>query len=563
MAGNFVFLRSDWPELFGEAHRAERLARTDPRVACFYARRTLELTARWLYQADRTLRTPYKDDLNARLHEPTFKSLTGPVLLAKMNVIRNLGNEAVHGRRVVPERDAVAAVRELFHVACWLGWTYSRSVASRPAANLRFDEALLPQRQPSSPPTQSRAELKQLADKLAASDAVLVDERERSSALQDEIDALRAEIVKAKAINQSRPDLHDYDEQHTRDRYVDLLLHEAGWPLDKERDREFEVAGMPTPSGKGYVDYVLWNSDGRPLAVVEAKRARRSPREGQQQAKLYADRLEAVYGQRPLIYYTNGFEHWYWDDLRNPPRQVEGFHARDELRLAIRRRTIRQSLADATIKPEIVERHYQHRAIRRIAEAFELHNQRKALIVMATGAGKTRTVIALVDLLQRCNWVKRVLFLADRNALVVQAVNAFKQHLPSSSPVNLVTERDGIGRVYASTYPTMMNLIDSARTSEGRRFGIGHFDLIVIDEAHRSVYQKYRAIFSYFDAMLVGLTATPRDEVDRDTYGLFDLEPGVPTDWYSLEEAVEGGYLVPYRAVSVPLLSRRHPVRRS
>ncbi|MGH3938934.1 MAG: DEAD/DEAH box helicase family protein, partial [Pseudonocardiaceae bacterium] len=318
---------------------------------------------------------------------------------------------------------------------------------------------------------------------------------------------------------------------------------------------------MPSSSGKGYADYVLWGDDGLPLAVVEAKRAQRSPQDGQQQAKLYADRLEATYGQRPLIYYTNGFEHWFRDDLRYPPRRVEGFHTKDELQLAIQRRTTLRSLSETAIKSEIVERPYQQRAIRRIAEACERDNQRKALLVMATGAGKTRTVIALVDLLQRCNWVKRVLFLADRTALVNQAVNAFKQHLPSSSPVNLVTERAGEGRVYVSTYPTMMNLIDSARGSGGRRFGVGHFDLIVIDEAHRSVYQKYRAIFSYFDALLVGLTATPRDEVDRDTYGLFDLEPGVPTDSYSLEEATNDGYLVPYRPISVPLKFPQQGIR--
>src|SRR5207253_8133003 len=202
------------------------------------------------------------------------------------------------------------------------------------------------------------------------------------------------------------------------------------------------------------------------------------------------------------------------------------------------RRRTRKTIADATIDGAIVERHYQNRAIRRVAESFERDRERKALVVMATGAGKTRTVIALCELLMRCNWVKRVLFLADRVALVNQAVNAFKAHLPDSSPVNLVTERDGEGRVFVSTYPTMMGLIDETRDGQ-RRFGAGHFDLVVVDEAHRSVYQKYRAIFSYFDALLVGLTATPKDEIDINTYGLFDLERGVPTDVYSLEEAVK------------------------
>jgi type I restriction enzyme R subunit len=199
------------------------------------------------------------------------------------------------------------------------------------------------------------------------------------------------------------------------------------------------------------------------------------------------------------------------------------------------------------------------RAIRRVAEAFERDHDRKALLVMATGAGKTRTVIALCDLLMRCNWAKRVLFLADRVALVNQAVNAFKRHLPDASPVNLVTEKDAEGRVFVSTYPTIMGLIDE--TADGqRRFGVGHFDLVIIDEAHRSVFQKYRAIFDYFDSLLVGLTATPKNEVDRNTYGLFDLENGIPTDAYSLDEAVRDGFLVPPKAVSVPLKFQREGI---
>jgi len=239
---------------------------------------------------------------------------------------------------------------------------------------------------------------------------------------------------------------------------------------------------------------------------------------------------------------------------------VQGFYKKPELELAIQRRSTRKPLAAGEINPAIVERYYQTRGIRRIAEAFERDHDRKALVVMATGAGKTRTVIALADLLMRCNWVKRVLFLADRVALVNQAVNAFKHFLPDASPVNLVTEKDAEGRVFVSTYPTMMGLIDDTRDGQ-RRFGVGHFDLVIIDEAHRSVFQKYRAIFDYFDSLLVGLTATPKDEVDRNTYSLFDLENGVPTDAYGLDEAVRDGFLVPPKAVSVPLKFQREGIK--
>lgn len=552
---NFAFLQTDWPEVFAEARQAERLTLVDPRTSCFYSRRTLERLVGWLHDADRTLRPPYRDDLNARLHEPTFTNLVGQPLLAKMNLIRKQGNLAVHGKRQVSDRQSLAVLRELFQVTVWLGRHYARTRESLPAAGVRLDVALLPQ--PGAVPTlprKTQAELRDLAQQLAAKDAELAEERRKSAYLDAQIAQLRDEIAAAKAAHAARPDTHDYDEQHTRDAYIDMLLAEAGWPLDGPDDREYPVTGLPSPSGKGRVDYVPWGDDGKPLAVVEAKRAKRDARDGQEQAKRYADCLEGMFGQRPLIYYSNGYEHYFWDDLRYPPRTIQGFHTKDELQLIVHRRSSRRSLAETAINDDIVARHYQVRAIRRIAATFEEDHQRRALVVMATGAGKTRTVVALVDLLMRCNWVKRVLFLADRIALVNQAVGAFKRHLPDSSPVNLVGERDPAvlagARVFVSTYPTMMNLIESP---DRRQFGVGFFDLVVIDEAHRSVYQKYRAIFSYFDAILVGLTATPRDEIDYDTYGLFNLEPGVPTDAYPLDDAIADGYLVPYRRFSVPL----------
>ncbi len=322
----------------------------------------------------------------------------------------------------------------------------------------------------------------------------------------------------------------------------------------------FKVSGMPNKEGVGFVDYVLWGDDGRPLGLVEAKRTRRDPRVGQHQAKFYADCLEQQFGRRPIIFYSNGYEHRIWDDANYAARRVQGFYKKSELERLIQRRTMRRRLAEASISAVIVERPYMTQAIRRVGEAFEEDNERKALLAMATGSGKTRTIIALADLLMCCNWVERVLFLADRVALVNQAVNAFKAFLSDAAPVNLMTEKNVEGRVFVSTYPTMMGLIDEAKNGE-RRFGVGHFDLVVIDEAHRSVFQKYGAILDYFDSLLIGLTAAPRDEVDRNTYRLFDLENGVPTFAYSLEEAVRDGYLVPPKAVSVPLKFQREGIR--
>jgi type I restriction enzyme R subunit len=559
----FAFLSTEFPEVLEHASKAEDLAMSDPRSACFYARLALEVAVKWLYAGDSTLRDPFETTLAARIHEPTFQKLVGPAIVAKARIIKDLGNVAVHETRQVAPDKAVTAVRELFHVAYWLTRTYARGAKLPPG--LVFSPQALPRTTnvPSSTLRQLQESARKFEDnakKLEESERQRLASETQRAALEAELAAIRAEVDSAKAANTAAADTHDYDEAATRDAFIDLLLNEAGWQLDKPQDREFPVTGMPNNTGDGFVDYVLWGDDGKPLGVVEAKRTRRDARVGQQQAKLYADCLEKQFGQRPLIFYTNGYEHWLWDDTRHPPRAVQGFLTKDELLLAIQRRTLRRSLAAEEINPAIVERFYQTRAIRRVVESFEKDHQRKALLVMATGAGKTRTVIALADLLMRANWAKRVLFLADRVALIRQGVNAFKRHLPSSSPVNLVTDKDGQGRVYVSTYPTMMSLIDE--TAEGkRRFGIGHFDLVVIDEAHRSVYRKYGAIFDYFDSLLVGLTATPKDEVDRDTYRLFDLQRGVPTDAYGLDEAVRDGYLVPPRAVSVPLRFIRQGVR--
>ncbi|WP_055477913.1 DEAD/DEAH box helicase family protein [Sphaerimonospora mesophila] len=555
--GNFEFLRPEWPDLYEEATRAERLAVADPRVSCFYARRTLELAVAWLYTADDTLRLPYRDDLAARITEPTMVRLVGPAIRTKMDLIRRQGNSAVHRRGPVPPTDAVRTVAELFHVMYWIARRYARS--QMPTVGLAFDQTLIPKPVPAEVRQKRQAEIQAMAEEFARQQAELAKQLRKNQDLDAELAELRAEIKQAKAANAAVPDAHDYNEADTRELLIDLLLKEAGWPLDKKEDREFPVTGMPK-GGTGRVDYVLWDDNGKPLGLVEAKRTSHDAGVGQHQAKLYADCLEQMFGQRPVIFYTNGYDTYLWDDRNYPPRKVQGFYTKDELRTLIHRRSSRRPLSTEPINPEIVNRNYQTLAIQRIGETFDKDGMRHALLVMATGSGKTRTVIALVDQLIRANWVKRVLFLADRQALVTQAANAFKEHLPGVPTVNLLTEKNDEGRVYVSTYPTIMNLINE--TADGvRRFGPGYFDLVVIDEAHRSVYQKYGAIFDYFDSLLVGLTATPKDEIDRNTYRLFHLEDGVPTDVYSLDEAVAQGYLVAPSAVDVPLKFQRGGIR--
>ncbi|MEV6902153.1 DEAD/DEAH box helicase family protein [Amycolatopsis sp. NPDC051372] len=561
---NFGFLQAEWPDLCGEVARAERLAVVDPRAAVFYARRSVELAVTWMFEADSSLQRPYRDDLAAMLNEPTLVRVVGPAIRTKMDLIRRQGNIAVHRRVPVPVNDAMRVLSELFHVMYWLVRTYTVHDENRPKPGLAFDPQRVPRPEPASVRVARQTELQKQAEQFAEQQAALAAERRKNQDLDAELQVLRAQIKAAKSENEARVDTHDYQEADTRAHIIDVLLAEAGWPLDQPRDREFPVTGLPesaSKTGKGKADYVLWGADGRPLAVVEAKRTTRDAQVGQHQAKLYADALETEFGQRPVIFYTNGYHTYLWDDLNYPPREVQGFYTQDELQLLVQRRAGRQSLAKLPINAEIAGRTYQTHAIRRVAERFESEAGRHALLVMATGSGKTRTVIALVDLMMRAQWAKRVLFLADRQVLVKQATNAFKQHLPGATPVNLLEDKNSQGRVYVSTYPTIMNLINDTGSEDTRRFGPGYFDLVVVDEAHRSIYQKYGAIFDYFDALLVGLTATPKDEIDRNTYRRFHLEDGVPTDVYSLEEAVADGYLVPARAVEVPLKFQRGGIK--
>jgi type I restriction enzyme, R subunit len=417
---NFRFLRTEWPDLFEEAARAERIALVDPRTSCFYARRCLEMSLIWLFDADDTLRLPYRDDLAARIAEPTLSTLVGPAIRTKMDLIRRVGNAAVHRAAPVGSDSSKQLVAELFQVMYWIARRYARNQDDLPAEGLTFDPGLIAQPPSAAVRQKKQAELKAQAEAFAQQQKELSAARRTAEDLDAEIVRLRAEIKQAKAANAVRPDTHDYKEAETRRYIIDVLLREAGWKLDQPHDREHHVIGLPTevaPSGEGKVDYVLWDGNGKPLALVEAKRTTRDETRGQHQAKLYADCLERMHGQRPIIFYTNGYKTQIWDDMFYPPREVKGFYRKDELRRLIERRAGRQQLPTAPINGEIVERSYQARAIRRVGETFE-GKQRQALIVMATGAGKTRTVIALVDQLINAGWVKRVLFLADRQALV-------------------------------------------------------------------------------------------------------------------------------------------------
>ena len=579
MPTNFNFLQSAFPAICREVQDAEKHTFTAPRYAALLCRSTLEKTIFWLYNNDDDLELPYDTKLGALLHNDSFKAILKPSMLVELDVVRLYGNNAAHGK-TVRALEALQSLKNTFRFLSWLSKYYSENNPEIAP----FDERYIPYGDDNDKNTKQIQELviaiekeREEAKKLEKKQQLLAEENEQ---LKQQLDAQKQIIAERKETRsqeftpeQAVPELTS--EQQTRLVLIDLLLKEAGWDnLRQGKELEYEVLGMPTTtntSGKGFADYVLWDDNGKPLAVIEAKSTLHDARKGKHQATLYADCLEKMTGQRPVIFYTNGFQIHLWDDQFYTDRLVQGFYTKDELQVIIRRRHERQDLRNFVVNTSIVERPYQLEAIKRVAETLNTTQNnalkgknRKALLVMATGSGKTRTAAAIVDMFTKCNWAKRILFLADRNALVTQAKNAFKEHLPNLSAINLSKEKEEIGtRVVFSTYPSILNKIDTLKNEDERFYGIGHFDVIIIDEAHRSVYQKYQAIFDYFDALLIGLTATPKKDIDKNTYSLFEIEDDVPTFSYELDRAVVEKHLVPPKAYKVPVKFPRKGIKYS
>lgn len=539
MDSNFAFLTRN-PQFNSFSYaclEAERSMAVGPATAAILTRRALELAVKWLYSSDSDLKVPYQDNLSSLVHDRTFREVIEPGLFPLILYVVKLGNMAAHSNSIISRSEVVVSLHNLHQFASWIDYCYSPD-----QLEVEFREELLPI---GVEEKKSSEELKMLYDELGAKDREL----ESMVAANKE---LRKELKRVREANQ---DTHDFkvdeiSEFKTRKQYIDVALKDAGWVFGEDCIEEYKLDGMSLGTGIGYVDYVLFGASGKPLAVVEAKRASINPEQGKHQATLYANSLERKYGQRPIIFYTNGFKTYLWDDTFYPERIISGFYAKEDLQLLVDRRMNRVPLTNIRINDDITDRYYQKEAIKSVCEHFE-QGARRGLLVMATGSGKTRVAVSIVDVLTRHGWVKNVLFLADRTALVRQAKGSFNAHLPDLSLCNLLDDKDNpASRMVFSTYPTMMNSIDETKLDDGKKlFSVGHFDLIIIDEAHRSIFNKYQAIFDYFDAMLVGLTATPKDDVDRNTYEVFEVENNVPTYAYELEEAVRDKYLVPYNTV--------------
>ena len=537
---NFDFLngRQEFSLFAASAVEAEKVFATSSAMCVIGCRKALELAVKWVYTVDNGIQAPYKDNLSALIHEYTFKKQLPPLLFGKIKGIVTFGNMAVHTGKIVPPAFAVQSLKSLFEFIQWVDYSYGSDYQVR-----TFDAQRIP-----------KTHVSLDMQKILAQESLLGEKDAEIERLRQQLAELADKYTGAKERNrQSRTiTMEDLSEFSTRKIYIDAMLLGMDWELegpDSDVSQEYEVEGMAgVPGQKGYADYVLWGRDGKPLAVVEAKKACKDPNTGRTQAKLYADCLELRFGQRPVMFTTNGFDTFFWDDKGGPQRKVSRIFSKTDLERIIERRTSRLPLESITISNAITDRYYQQAAIRSVCEEIS-RGVRKHLLVMATGTGKTRTAASLVDVLSRGHHITNVLFLADRTALVSQAKDDFKTYLPNMSLCNLCANKDDASaRIVFSTYPTIMNAIDREKSKDGGiLFSPAHFDLIVIDESHRSIFKKYRAIFEYFDAILLGLTATPKTEVARNTYEFFELENGVPTYVYDYDTAVHQDHvLVPY-----------------
>ena len=515
------------------AESAEKILSIDPAACVLNCRRAMEAAVKWMYAVDGSLVAPWDDKLVTLINTEEFRGIVDDQLIFRLDFIRRMGNNAAHGGKVITREQAVLCLQNLFVFFDFLAYCYGENYTEH-----TFNPALLAEQsaQPTPPAVDEDA-----ARKL---DALI----KENAALKEQLTQRREEQHQTYV-----PKPLEISEYKTRKLYIDAMLQDAGWVEGKNWLNEVKLPGMPNKSETGYADYVLYGDDGKALAIVEAKRSCVDPAVGRQQAKLYADIIEKQQGRRPVIFLTNGFETKI-DDGQYPERKCAAIWSKRDLEKWFNLLRMRTHLDNIVVDENIAGRYYQENAIKAVCNTFDARNRRKALLVMATGSGKTRTVIALCKVLLEHGWVKNILFLADRNSLVTQAKRSFVNLLPELSVTNLCEERDNTtAHCVFSTYQTMMNCIDAIEDAEGKLFTVGHFDLVICDEAHRSIYNKYRDIFTYFDAPLVGLTATPKDEIDKNTYALFDLGNGAPTYGYELAQAVKDGYLCDFVSVETTL----------
>lgn len=514
---------------------AEKVIQIDAESCIINCRRAMEFAIKWMYSVDKSLEMPYQDTLASLMSTEDFHDLVDDDLWKRIDLIRRIGNRAAHNGRKVTKDEAVLCLQNLYIFLDYLAYCYADDYSEK-----AFDIKLL-----------ENQNVNTVAEPIDKSMETGIDLK----TLIAENKALKEELTERREEQQQTyvPKPLDLSEYKTRKIYIDSMLKDAGWTEGKDWINEVELAGMPNKSEVGFADYVLYDDAHKPLAVIEAKRTCVDVVKGRQQAKLYADLLEKQYHRRPVVFLTNGFETRIIDN-QYPERKVAVIYSKRDLEKLFNLQTMSTSLKNIVVDKDIAGRYYQEGAIKAVCNQFDQKNRRRALLVMATGSGKTRTIIAFCKVLLHAGWIKNILFLADRNSLVTQAKRNFVNLMPDLSVTNLCEEKENYNaHCVFSTYQTMMNCIDEIKDEDGKLFTSGHFDLVVCDEAHRSIYNKYKDIFTYFDAPLVGLTATPKDEIDKNTYQIFELENGVPTYGYELAQAVKDGYLVDFMSVETTM----------
>lgn len=550
---NFDFLRDEprFAAFAGVAISAERIILIDPDVCILNCRRAMEFAIKWIYSVETSLETPYQDNLHSLLNSEDFRDYVGNDLWRRLDYIRRKGNSVAHNNRRQGFDEAMLCLENLHIFMDFISCCYVRGYEQR-----EFDRNAILNRRENAKKFRENAEnaksqLKEQEELIRQNQEEIERQKIDLKTLAEENADLKEKLSARSQVQRQRYKQHplDISEFETRKLYIDAMLEDAGWVQGSDWIDEVDVDGVPSRSGNGRVDYVLYDDTQIPLAIIEAKKTCVGVEAGRYQAKKYADSIERKYGRRPVIFLTNGFE-THIIDGQYPERKCSCIYSKRDLEKWFNLRSMRTSLRNVTVDKTIAGRYYQEAAIKAVCDAFDQKNRRKALLVMATGSGKTRTVIALCKILINAGWVKNILFLADRNSLVTQAKRNFVNMLQDLSCTNLVEEKNNYNaRCVFSTYQTMIGCVDSASDKGGRIFTCGHFDLIICDEAHRSIYNKYKDIFTYFDAPLVGLTATPKDEVDKNTYDIFELANGVPTYGYDLAQAVEDEYLVDYMTI--------------
>ncbi|MCY0965803.1 DEAD/DEAH box helicase family protein [Parathalassolituus penaei] len=556
---NFENLRPHWEDLANLAAHAEAYAHSDPQSALVKLRCFAEKLVGVVFDRYKIPSYPNENFID-RLNNHNFTSLVDQGIVDKLHAIRKVGNRAAHEGKF-NKTDPLWLLKEAHILGSWL----LISTGAGSSADLCEFKAPEQIRQPSKAELEKHAAQleKALAELEAVKQAELQAQAENAR-LQQELEAkdkALADLQLVEALeqlrqrNQAAGSVLDYNEDETRRRMIDKDLYSAGWDINladsdpktgntEQVHREVQVNGQPTATGIGYCDYVLWGDDGKPLAVIEAKRARENSQKGQQQAKLYADALEKQYGQRPVIFYTNGRDITIWNDAQGEaPRKLYGYYAKASLEYLIQQRSGPRNLLGTRIDTDVAGRDYQIEAITRVCERYAA-NHRKALVVQATGTGKTRVSIALSKRMIEAGWSKRILFLCDRKELRKQAGKAYTEFM--AEPVYIVgkSKKSDMtnARIYISTYPGMMNIMEN--------FDVGYFDLIIADESHRSIYNVYGDLFKYFDALQLGLTATPVEMISRSTSQLFGCDYKQPTANYPLEKAIEDRNLVPFKVVA-------------